>query len=72
MTNILETSDFNITVRNRGGSGTKAMWQWEVRANGNSLILQKGIITGVENRAHEAGQKALERLQAKRAEKAKA
>lgn len=51
-----------VSVKSRGGSGRDATWLWEVRETGKSLPVEKGVLSGAESKAHQAGREAIARL----------
>jgi hypothetical protein len=64
MTNNAETeSKYQIALRQRGGSGRGAMWQWEIFAAGKNLPVQKGAVAGTEKHAHDTAKAALAALE---------
>jgi hypothetical protein len=71
MTNHKEDLDYSLRVRQRGGTGRNAMWQWEVYASGNALPVEKGLLKGAEAKAFQAAQAAVARCYERQAEKAK-
>jgi hypothetical protein len=70
MTDENESPDYAIRVRQRGGSGRNAIWQWEVYASGNALPVEKGIYNGAEAKAYQAARAAVTRLRERRDAKA--
>jgi hypothetical protein len=70
MTNSAETAkQYSITIRQRGGSGRGAMWQWQIHAAGNNLPAQKGVVAGTEKHAHDTAKAALAALEKRSAAK---
>jgi hypothetical protein len=62
---------YTVSIRPRGGSGSAAMWQWEVCESGKTLPIEKGVLKGAESKAYQAGKQAIARLLERQAAKAK-
>ena len=60
-----------VSISSRGGSGRDATWLWEVRETGKTLAIAKGVLSGAESKAHQAGREAIARLMKRQAGKAK-
>ncbi|MGA8170941.1 MAG: hypothetical protein WB816_08950 [Methylocystis sp.] len=68
MTNSTDTENkYSISLRQRGGSGRGAMWQWEIHAVGKGLPVQKGVVAGTEKHAHDTAKAALAALERREA-----
>ncbi len=66
-----DDAGYTISVKSRGGSGRDATWLWEVRETGKTLAIEKGVLSGAESKAHQAGREAIARLKKRQADKAK-
>jgi len=70
MSNQEDGTGFTINIRPRGGSGSAAMWQWEVCETGKTLPVEKGMLKGAESKAYQAGKQAIARLLERQAARA--